>query len=354
MQTLINTKIQSQFFREASTHPYGYFFRPCNQAGFSIIELIVALGVSMVLITAALILFSGIKNSQKSVDQITNANEAGSFLIKLIGRDLANASFYPIDSVETNVASALGGYFNLTGKSAYDAGIFGCEASDFNITTGTCNTSNNTSNPDSLVIGYFTNDGFGGVNSHRFDCEGLDVASATVNTGRTGSLPLINSKSPSRPLFVANHYTLASATLAVQVEGGNASTKAFSCKGLVSPGAQNYIPLISGIEDFQLQYGVYTPGTAVGSYEIKFFPASSVAAQGTITTVDGRIIQPWERVISVQVCVISKTYGSPASVSQTSTWTKCNGESTTSNYDGYVRKTYIQNFAVRNRLNTVY
>jgi len=153
---------------------------------------------------------------------------------------------------------------------------------------------------------------------------------------------------------MANHYTIASTILSVQAEGVNALTRAFSCKGLVSTDTPNYTPLISGIEDFQLQYGVYTPGSDVGSYNILFFPASSVEAQGSIITADGQTIPAWGRVVSVQVCVIAKTYGSPVSVSSNPTWTTCNGETSVSTGDRSVRKTYIQTFAVRNRLNTLY
>lgn len=317
--------------------------------GFSIIELMVGLALSFIII-GGLVLVLETRNSQQSVDKISHINEAGSFLIKLIGRDLANAGFYPIDSTENNIASSLGAYFNLTGKSAYDAGIFGCDGANFNIQTGDCGATV-TSEPDSLVIGYYTNDGFGGVNSHRFDCEGLDVASATINSGRTSGG---SSQSPSKPLFVANHYRLENSILSVELDGNNATTKAFTCKGLVSPAAGNHIPLISGIEDFQVQYGVYTPGTDIGSYDITFFPASLVQAQGTITTGSGIILEPWQRVVSVQVCVVAKTYGSPVSVSETPTWQQCNGTSTTSPGDRSLRKTYIQTFAIRNRLNTVY
>jgi type IV pilus assembly protein PilW len=139
----------------------------------------------------------------------------------------------------------------------------------------------------------------------------------------------------------------------MKVYEAEVKTKSFSCKGLVSPSANPYTPLISGVEDFQLQYGFYSPGAAAGSYNLRFVDADLIGSQGPIT-VNGEAIDPWRRVLAVRVCVVSKTFEMvSASVSASPSWTRCDG-TTVAASDRAVRKTYTQTFGIKNHLNTVY
>ena len=319
--------------------------------GFSLVELLVALAVSMVLIVAALMLFSETRSSQRAVDQISNASEVGAFVLRLVGRDIANAGFYPVEFSENEVASTLGSYFNLPNKDAYEYGISGCEGAQFNVSTGACGPKVDGA-PDSIVIGYFTMDSFGGVTAHRYDCEGLDVGTAAVNTGRSGASASLTT-SPIKPLFVGHHYYLSpTASTTMKVYDSTVATKSFSCKGLASPVANPYAPLISGVDDFQLQYGVYTPGSDTGSYNLRFVDADVVRSLGSIP-VNGEMIEPWRRVLAVRVCVVSKTFEMAMTSVSKPNWTKCDGTSVVAS-DRSIRKTYTQTFGIKNHLNTVY
>lgn len=319
--------------------------------GFSLVELLVALAVSMVLITAALMLFSETRNSQRAVDQISNANEVGAFVLRLVGRDIANAGFYPAEFAETAVASTLGSYFNPSSLGAYEHGIYGCEGAPFDVGTGACG-SMVAGAPDSIVVGYFTMDSFGGVTAHRYDCEGLDVATADVNAGRAGATAS-PTQSPAKPLFVGHHYHLSpTASTTMNLYGSNVTTKSFSCKGLASPGTNPYAPLISGVDDFQLQYGYYSPGATAGSYNMKFVNADKVDELTSIT-VNGETYERWRRVLAVRVCVVSKTFETASPSVSSPNWKKCDGTSVVAD-DRSIRKTYTQTFGIKNHLNTVY
>ena len=311
-------------------------------SGFTLVELMVSIAISLVLVLAATAMYLATLESQRSIDQASTANEVGGYTLRTLGRELMNAGFYPaVRTTSANQVNVLPVYTNPTAVAAYNVGVFGCEGAKFDPGTGTCGATV-AGAPDSLVVSYFTNDAFGTSVGQRADCTGNDVGSAAVNVARVGtagpSLP------PLLPLFVANHYALEDTTMSVT--GRSVSTRSLACNGNGS-GSNNYQQLLSGIDDLQLSYAVFEDVTRTPS---RYFTATQVNAL-TNTTIDGEVLTPWQRVIAVRVCVIARTYESPASISDGS-YESCDGTLQTG--DNTLRKTFVQVFGMRNRQSATY
>jgi type IV pilus assembly protein PilW len=337
--------------------------RPVRRAvrGLSLVELMVAVAISLVLVLAATAAYLGTRDTQRTIDGANAAHESGVFALRLIGRELMNAGFWPAvrfaDPARANVRAE---YENITGFAAYDSGLFGCDGGVFDLATRTC-PAPVAGAPDSLVVGYFTSDAMGAGVGQRTDCEGVDVgtAGATFNVGRQGAGPA--GQPPALPLFIANHYTLvggaagrAGVQEAVTVDGRTVNTFSLGCNGN-GDGGTGWSAIVSGLEDLQITYGVFTDDTRTPA---RFHTATEVNALGTLT-IDGVPMPAWTRVAAVRVCVIARTFESPVALATAAgtsrTFEDCNGVATAQPAgDRSLRKTYVQVFGVRNRQTTTY
>lgn len=308
-----------------------------RQQGLSLVEFMVAITISMVLVLAAASMYLATRESQRSIDQASSAHEAGAYALRLIGRDILNAGFYPaVRPASADQANLPSAYLNITGKTAYEFGVFGCEGAAFNPTSRTCGTAVSGA-PDTLVVGYFSDDSFGISMGQRADCTGNDVAAAAENASRVGTGGA--SAPPSQPLFVANHYTLVGTTM--NIDGRSLATRSLACLGN-GAAAAGYQPLSAGIDDLQFTYAVFADGSRVPE---RFYTASEVNALDTLS-IDGEVLRPWARVVAVRVCVIARSYEARAALT-TDTYEDCNGAQKPG--DGSLRKTYTQVFGLRNR-----
>lgn len=318
-----------------------------SQRGLTLVELMVAITINLAIVVAAVYLYLGTRESQRAIDQTSEANEVGVFALRALGRDVVNAGFYPAVSSEGN-DNVLAAYSNITGLPGYASGIFGCESTNFDPATGACGT---TAGSDELVVAYFTNDAFGEAGGQRKDCNGNDVGTATVNTSRVGTgaatLP------PTKPLLVANQYRLGPAT-SVVVDGEAASVRSLECRGNAA-GSTTYQQVISNIEDFQVTYGVFADSSRAVT---RFYPADVVGTLGNVT-IDGKLLAPWARVAAVRICVMSQTYGGASRINDTTgaqrTYQTCSGTTQTQPLtDRSTHKLYTQVFGLRNFLNKTY
>jgi type IV pilus assembly protein PilW len=331
------------------------------EAGLSLVELLVASAISLLTVLAATSVYLATRDTQRTIDEANAAHESGAYALRQIGRELMNAAFYPAVRIENAaLANVMSEYTNITGRAAYDVGLFGCEGGVFDLTAGTCPTPV-AGQPDSLVVGYFTSDAFGTAVGQRADCQGNDVGAATAqfNVGRLG--PGAAGVPPLLPLFVANHYTLvggannrAGVNEAVTVDGRTVNTFSLGCSGNGS-NVFSWTPLVSGLEDLQLSYGVFTDNTRQPR---QYFNADAIAALGTIT-IDGVPMAGWQRVSSVRVCVVARSFQTPAAIGsqagQLRQFQDCNGNNVDQPLtDRSLRKTYVQVFGVRNRQNATY
>jgi len=323
-----------------------------TQRGLTLVELLVAMAINLVILIAASYLYLGTRESQRAIDQTSEANEVGVFALRALGREIVNAGFYPAVSSEGN-DNIISTYSNVSVPTvaAYNTGIFGCEGADFDVKAGACGSATADA-ADGLVVGYFTNDAFGETGGQRKDCNGNDVGTATVNKSRVGTEPA--TQPPTRPLFVANHYRLSDPTTVVVDGGQSVKVRSLECRGNAA-GSTDYQQVISNIEDFQVSYGVFSDSDRTVT---KFYTAPEVDALKTVT-IDGKSLSPWARVAAVRICVMSQTYGVPSRLKDATgaqrSYQLCSGKSQEQPLtDRSTHKTYTQVFGLRNFLNKTY
>jgi type IV pilus assembly protein PilW len=331
-----------------------------GQQGFSLIEMMVALAINLVIVVAAAYLYIGTADSRRALDQQQTLNENGQYALDLIGRDIINAGFYPTvrgsnpSATTATLKLVPDTYSNIVAGSpaAYNSGVFGCTAQNFNpaVATNACANHADASNTaDALVINYFTNDAMGDDIGQRLDCARGNVDGATENATRVNAATAATAGAtsaliPKAPLFVSNRYTLL--PVAMSIEGQTINTYGVACSGNSSV---TYQPAVSGIEQLQFRYGVYIDDTTL--QPTRYYRADEMGPLGSLL-VDGVSKDAWARVVSIEVCLVAR--GLQASKVTTSTggvtsYTDCGG-TVVAPTDKFVRRVYRKVFALRNNL----
>jgi type IV pilus assembly protein PilW len=331
--------------------------------GFSLLELLIAIAINLILVVAASYLYLGTSESRKVQADQQLMNENGQFAIELIGRDLLNAGFYPTvwqnnptpstAGVQTTTIYRSGFYFNPISTStityaAFDTGIFGCEGQNFNSLPSTFTCVNHSSagiSADTLVVNYFSSDALGNNYGSRVDCNRGNASDAPENAGRAGTGRTVsNGLPPNSPLFISNRYTLQPATF--NIENRSISTLSLSCVGNKDA---TISPIVSGIEDFQIRYGIHADFSKLQPSQ--FYKADQMAGVAALT-INGVSFSAWSRVVAVEICVVARgLLGAklPESDGTSSSYTNCSDALITPT-DRDLRKLIRKTFAIRNAL----
>ena len=305
--------------------------------GFSLVELLVALAISMVLVTGAAYVYLSTSKTQSAMFEKAFATETAHYALDVLGRDLENAGFYPSIRVSGSAAVAtvtVETYTNpvKTGTipAAYNAPVFGCKAQSYSpaATTPACAAHSGTVDADTLVLNSYSNDSYGLDTGSRADCLRKDSANDPVNVDRKNTTVALT---PFSPLFVSNRYTLLPTTM--QVEGKSVSTFSLACNGNgVDPASNSYYPMVSGIDQLRFYYLVRASETAAS----KFQRADAVTAAD------------WLNVVSVRVCLLARSMQAAKLQGATSYTIKdCDGVNK-SFTDGVERRIFTQVFAMKN------
>ena len=218
-----------------------------RERGLTLIELMVAMAISLMIVAAAAFIYLRTTQSQRALERQNNSLETGVYVMQLLGREILNAGFYPATAlVDTDEPSKKGMYdtypplqsdprratdWQDTAAAwppiAYMTGVYGCDGGAFNVSTATCPSADATK-ADTIVINYFTNDAMG-VTGTRRDCTGADVGSDPSNVNRKTNAAGNANMPPRLPLFVSNRYTLSE--LKNFVDGGDLATRSLGCSG---------------------------------------------------------------------------------------------------------------------------
>ena len=349
--------------------------RLSRQRGLTLVELMVAVAITMFVVAAAGYVYLATRETQRSVERISGSAETGAFAIQLLGRDLMNAGAYPTTMPPVTATFPTRQQFDtypptvgvppratdwISPGTAYLTPVFGCEGAQFNPSTGTCGTTV-AGAPDSLVINYFTSDPLDAFSGQRRDCTGADVADDPTNAKRklnTGGVPptgVDNNLAPQLPLFASNRYVL-SAVQQQQVEGATVSTRSLMCAGNGAADPSVFQPIISGIEDMQFTYGVYS--TDATRAPERFYTATEMAGLSTVT-IDGTPLTPWARVVAIRVCLMTQTLGASPKIADKAgsqrTYTNCSDQVITqAATDMSLHQRHIEVFSLRNRMNQTF
>lgn len=296
------------------------------QSGYTLVELMVSLAVGVMVMGGAAAAYLSISESQRSLTEKSYASESARFAMETLGREIQNAGFYPANEVPpTTPQSAVPIGSFATGAESNPATspehlrspVFGCSGKkiDATKTTSVCVAHSSTSpavDADTLVASYYTDDDFGKDRGNNTDCARATPAAVSDSNGKL--------------FFISNSYTLTPVTL--KLEGNTIKTFGLACAGSASP-VNNYVPLITGIEQLRFSYLVQGETTA------QFKSADSVLAN------------EWNRVIAVKVCLVARSLQNVRLQASSYSFKDC-ADATQTFTTGIERKRYTQIFAVKN------
>jgi len=372
----------------APCHPRGHV----GMRGFSLVEFMVAMAISLVVVAAASAVYLNTSQTQKVLTDRQNLFDGARVAMDMIGRDLENAGYYPADFspeledwVQTvNVVGYQQPCFNprpdpgsnkyqpsfcpFSDPPAFNEAVFGCTGQKLtrtgtdaavayacgNLPTGVTGT-----DVDGLVVNYFTTDAASLSIGQRGDCEGADVARDAINSrngiGSSAAPTRIKGNSelkltdeinttpkkmletvPDQPLFVSNRY---SANLVTEtIDGQTITSYSLACDGngndndASAAAASAAQPMVSGISQLKFQYRQQDPASVSGNSQ--YFSASGVTK--------------WANVNAVRVCILARS-SSPAANLPKYKLFDCNGEEWEYT-DRFQRKVFTQVFALKNKL----
>lgn len=315
------------------------------QQGLTLVELLVAVAINLVVVLVAAYLYLNGRSTQQAVEERAAMFENGQLALELLGKDIGNAGYYPAHMHEPDATLAvnLGRYVNpAPAVAAFNAGVFGCASG--RLWNGVCQAADNKAfKGDGLVLNYFTEDAMNLAAGARADCQGSSVDNdVAINTAaRAGAGYQSPNLPPANPLFVSNRYTLR--TMNYETESGRPIvTFGLACHGNGSTGYQVLVP---GIEQLRVRYGLRDASAARAT---QYADATAVGQAQAVMVRDEPLVG-WQRVVSVQVCVVAR------SLTETrfkgagdETRLDCDGQTLPN--DGVQRRRFMQVFAVKNRL----
>lgn len=348
--------------------------RKPSQRGVTLVELMVTVAINLVLVLAATLLYLNTRTTQKAIDEQGAVFETGQFALELVGRDVANAAFYPANSEEPPSPSGLDfknvrfsydvAASGMVGLPApYRHGIFGCEAAAFDDSQHQCaaHAAGGAADSDALVVSYFTNDSFSLNAGQRADCTRADVIkdnTVAQNPYRAthkadgGLSPDAAEKAkpdvgpqPDSPLMVINRYGLVPRTFVT--EGGQTvNTFSLACSGNGQPAM---VELVRGVEQFVVWYGVMNDGSRAPA---RYLRANSVPGIESLV-IDGEPdpLTPWQRVVAVRICMVVRSVSATAqrdAQGQTVARVDCLGKELPRDTGAQLRR-FERVFSVKNR-----
>ena len=321
-------------------------FHARSQRGFSMVELLVALALSMVIVIGTTYVYLSTRETQRTLFEKAYSTETARFVLDLLGRDIENAGFYPSIRVSPGTGTVVaadvsvqeyGNPLAVSPPAAFNAGIFGCQSQRYLPASNACGAHVGSEDADTLMVNYYSND-ISGLNiGNRADCLRQDSANdAALNGSRRHAGYAAASGAnkpfllPLSPLFVSNRYTLGGTT-DIKVEQANVSTFSLTCNGNgVKVASNNYYPLIAGVDQLRFYYLERANGTA----DSQFQRAGAVTA--------------WANVVAVRVCLISRSMQA-SRLQGGASYTLADCDGTDQSYtDGIERRVFSQTFALKN------
>ncbi|CAN7443448.1 PilW family protein [Variovorax paradoxus] len=263
------------------------FSHRLRQAGFTLVEILVALIIGMLVVLAAMASMLGTRSTAATGDDVNVLHQSSALAFRLLGQQIRQAGYFPIDATGPLYYFDVNAGTKLDSEPAFFA-IKGQEAA-----AGSVN--------DTLKVGFAPNPDF------FHDCLG-QVAKDKDSGGAAYK--------PASPADPANVRLITSEFYVVN--------GALRCKG---SGHTTPQPIIDGVERFDVMYGIGDAGT---ERVVRYVTATNVAS--------------FDQVRTVRVCL--QLAGTSRS-NPGGSYVDCDGSSRTSS-DGRLRRVYTAVFALRN------
>ena len=82
-------------------------FKPMPQGGFSLVEMMIAVGISAFLLLVVTVMFSSTSRSRMLQTSLSGINESGRFALSVLGRDLRMAGYKDVDWLTGGIDDAI-------------------------------------------------------------------------------------------------------------------------------------------------------------------------------------------------------------------------------------------------------
>lgn len=237
------------------------------QAGLTLIELMISIALGMLVVASAITLLLTSKSSYVTTDDSARLLDSGRYAIESISRAVRQTAF---ENLDNEGVAIVGLPTDTPGIVGFDASTFGTSAS-----SGLPNVVSLTAPPSDMLQTRF----IGAANNSVVNCAGVATpaisAAVDVDVQRGWSIFFV------RP-----------------VAGGESE---LHCGYLNNVGAFQSSPIVSGVESFQLLYGLDADGDGI--------PDRFVTAN-TLTTLANQAVPPatpndfWKKVVAVRVAIL--------------------------------------------------
>ncbi|WP_025916588.1 PilW family protein [Herminiimonas sp. CN] len=283
--------------------------RPAIQQGFTLVELMVSVTISLVLVLFVSSLYISSKGSYRINDDSARLQEDGRYAMGLIGRNLMQAGFgNALTRTTTDFVGVDVDGNPLQGLRGCDAGFVSPVAAtpDFHCATA--------AGKPGLEVSYRVAELYDANTGAGADCNGQSV-----------------DETPPKPGIVSNRFFL-------YTKAGDSAPSLY-CNGQgVGKVATVSQPVLSNVEDMVLTYGADTKGEFVTD-------KLNLNADGVNALPTANYKTKWNQVTSVQVCLLISSTNNVTPQAQT--YVDCNGVSQTAT-DRKLRMAMTRVFTLRN------
>lgn len=291
---------------------------PKKIKGFTLIELMVGITISMILVIAITASYMGARQSNRITSSAQQLQEQGRSVLNYLGRYIEMAGYTPfVDGSAVGTLNPWDATIPASGPgliNGFGDAIRGCDGGFQAALSNNFACRSDATRPDSLTIAYRTNDPIvSEVSGEKLDClrQKIEITPST-NTMRVQN----------RFFLIQRVYT---------ENGVPVTASELSCEGNGNLGVSQ--PVFSGVQDLQILYGVAAAGSQVPQ---QYFPAS--------------LVTDWNQVIALKVCVLMRTIDSSIT-GDARTYQDCQGNTVTPPAtDTYLYRSFNGVYVLRNRV----
>jgi type IV pilus assembly protein PilW len=315
--------------------PEFHLVRLSQQAGRTLLELMVAITIGLVVIGAALAVYSSTTSGSRVSETESRLNENAALALGLLQQQIRLAGYSAIVGPSTFPANAR--------KNLEGAGIRGCTGGITSVTSavafGSIACNNVTTSSDALVVRYEADTAnTTPVSGAPSNCVGSAITASVVSsatlTGSTLTIP---------------NYALADNRYYVQTTGTPSGGPELYCVGATNTSTfSTPQSIMEGVERVDLTFGVAASATA--TVTVAYMSANDIDTTYSAESVSDR----WKRVLTARVCLLmrntaSSDLSSKSAITATAKYYDCNNTLQTST-DGYLRRAYTSTILLKNRL----
>ena len=310
-----------------------------REAGFSLIELLIAITIGMVIVGAALSAYLGAAQSGRLTNAESRMNEDAQAALDILSQQIRMAGNNPKRPNYTLAAprNPITNTFSLRGCNTTFTNIKpnGGTPAAVDINSLTCNTTG--SGPHSIAVSYeadvFNTTPAGGVPT---DCIGSALPAQNANVTQ------ITSPTTTGPVAVTFYEADNRFYIDTSATSGRPS---LNCRG--NGGAGTPQPLIENIEDLQFSYGTAQAASGAGTVA-GYLNAPDFADTTKVNLATDQL--RWGRVVTVRICVVARSESPIVSDAASARYIKCDGSVETSPPDLRMRRAYFATISLRNRI----